>query len=146
MLIKIILTGIVVTAASLSCFAQQDQKPDTSEKREKIVIEKLLSRQAIPASFPGNQKGWNEYLQKTLNANTPVDNGAPSGIYTVVVSFLVDKNGKISKVKAENNPGFGTAKEAISVIKNGPDWEPATIDGKPVVYRQRQSISFHVSD
>ncbi len=75
----------------------------------------------------------------------PVQNHAPNGIYTVVVSFLVDKNGKISEVEALNDPGYGSAEEAVRVIKKGPDWTPAVQDGKNVIYRQKQSISFMVS-
>jgi hypothetical protein len=96
----------------------------------------------IEAKFPGD---WIKFLERNLNAQTPADHGAPSGRYTVTVSFLVDVDGTISDVKAMNDPGYGTAEEAIRVIKHGPKWIPAMKDGRNVVYRQKQNIVFQVS-
>ena len=99
----------------------------------------------IPAEFPGGQKGWVNYLERTLNRDLLVNTNAPVGKYSVVVSFIVDKEGNVANVKAENNPGYGTMEEAIRVIQNGPKWIPATQNGVNVIYRHRQAIVFGVS-
>ncbi len=52
------------------------------------------------ADFLGGVEGWRTYLVQNLNPNTPVDKGAPAGQYTVWVQFIVDKEGKISDIKA----------------------------------------------
>ena len=98
------------------------------------------------AKFPGGEDGWREYLIKHLRGKTVAKHKAPPGIYTVVVTFLVDTNGKISEVTAANDPGYGSAEEAVRVIKDGPDWIPAIQYGKKVVFRQKQSISFDISE
>ncbi|MEX6686292.1 energy transducer TonB [Danxiaibacter flavus] len=100
----------------------------------------------IQAKFPGGNEAWTKYLTRNLRADVAVENGAPTGRYTVVVSFLVDKEGNISEVKAENDPGYGTADEATRVIKRGPKWVPAEQNGRKVIYRQRQSVTFEVSE
>jgi protein TonB len=100
----------------------------------------------IEAKFPGGAGAWQKYLERNLNSNVPVDNGAPPGNYTVIVSFLVDKSGNISEVQALNDPGYGTATEAVRVIKKGPAWTPAVQNGRNVIYRQKQSITFQVSE
>ncbi|MGI8951458.1 MAG: energy transducer TonB [Chitinophagaceae bacterium] len=97
----------------------------------------------IEAKFPGN---WTSYLQRNLNADVPVQNGAPAGNYTVVVSFLVDKEGNISEVQALNDPGYGIGAEAERVIKKGPKWIPAVQNGRNVIYRQKQPITFQVTE
>jgi protein TonB len=51
---------------------------------------------------------WQKFLERNLNASVPVDNGAPPGKYPVVLSFIVDKTGAFSDIKAENDPGYGT--------------------------------------
>ncbi len=89
---------------------------------------------------------WQKYLERNLNSSVPVDNGAPPGKYTVVVSFIVDKTGALSDIKAENDPGYGTKEEAIRVLKKSPNWKPAVQNGRNVIYRQRQSITFVVAD
>ncbi len=99
----------------------------------------------IPAEFPGGQKGWVNYLERTLNRDILVNTTAPVGKYSVIVSFVVDKDGNVTNVKAENNPGYGTMEEAIRVIQNGPKWIPATQNGVNVIYRHRQAIVFGVS-
>ena len=99
----------------------------------------------VPAEFPGGQKGWIKYLENNLNRDLPIRNGAPVGKYSVVVSFIVDKEGNITNVKAENNPGYGTMEEAERILKNGPKWTPATQNGENVIYRHRQAIVFVAS-
>ena len=106
----------------------------------------FLSIIQIEAKFPGGIGAWTKYLERNLNTNTPVDNGAATGIYTVVVSFVVDKDGNISDVVALNDPGFGTAEEAVRVIKKSKQWTPALQNGTNVKYRQKQSITFMVSE
>jgi protein TonB len=100
----------------------------------------------IQAKFPGGADAWTKYLQRNLKSDTPTDNGAPTGSYTVVVSFLVDKDGNISEVKADNDPGYGTATEAVRVISRGPKWIPAVQNGRNVIYRQKQAITFRVEE
>lgn len=100
----------------------------------------------IPAEFPGGLNGWMKYLQRNLNSSLPVENGAPAGKYTVVVSFIVSKDGTISEVVAENDPGYGTKAEALRVITKGPNWKPAVQNGRNVIYRHKQSITFQVAE
>ncbi len=111
-----------------------------------LDYEKEFKTVQIQARFPDGLAGWTKFLEKNLNRDLPVNNGAPAGIYTVVVSFVVNKEGIISGVQAENDPGFGTSAEAVRAIKKGPNWIPAEQNGRKVVYRQRQAISFRVSE
>jgi len=115
-------------------------------KAQEEDYDKEFKTVQIEAKFQGGPAAWQKYLERNLNSNVPVDNGAPPTKYTVVVSFLVDKNGNISEVKAENDPGYGTAEEAVRVIKKGPAWTPAVQNGRNVIYRQRQSITFQVDE
>ncbi len=107
---------------------------------------KIFTVVQIAAEFPGGLNGWTKYLQRNLNSSLPVENGAPSGKYTVVVSFIVSKDGSISDVVAENDPGYGTKAEALRVITKGPNWKPAVQNGRNVIYRHKQSITFQVAE
>jgi periplasmic protein TonB len=113
-------------------------------KAQEEDYDKEFKTVQIEAKFPGGNAAWLKYLQRNLNADAPTENGAPSGNYTVIVSFLVDKNGNISEVQALNDPGYGTAAEAVRVIKKGPAWQPAVQNGRNVIYRQKQSVTFQV--
>ena len=106
--------------------------------------DKVFTSVQIEAEFPGGPGAWKKYLERNLNTAVPSDNGAPEGKYTVVVTFLVDKNGNISDVQADQGPD-GTKDEAIRVIKKGPPWKPAVQNGHNVAYRAKQAITFVVS-
>lgn len=99
-----------------------------------------------PAEFPGGTKGWAEYLMNNINRDLPIRNGAPVGKYVVIVSFVVDKEGNLTDIKAENDLGYGTAEEAVRVLKNGPKWVPASQNGVNVIHPHRQTIVFQVSN
>jgi protein TonB len=64
----------------------------------------------------------------------------------VVVQFVVDKEGKISDVKAMTSHGFGMEEEAVKVIRKGPNWVPAVQNGRNVKAYRRQPITFVVSE
>ena len=108
--------------------------------------DKVFTVVQIPAEFPGGLPAWQKYLERNLNRDLPVENGAPPGKYTVYVTFIVDKSGGISDVQAENDPGYGTKDEAMRVIKKGPAWKPAVQNGRNVIYRHKQGITFVVSE
>src|SRR5215831_1035593 len=95
-------------------------------KAQEEDYDKEFTSVQVEAKFQGD---WNKYLERNLNAQTPADNGAPPGKYTVTVSFLVSKDGSISEVTALNDPGYGCAAEAVRVIKKGPKWNPAIQNG-----------------
>lgn len=100
----------------------------------------------VEAAFPGGKAAWVKFLEKNLNNQLPADNGAPEAKYTVIVSFVVDKHGAISDIAIENDPHYGTAEEAIRVIKKGPLWTPAIQNGRFVNYRVKQAITFVVNE
>ncbi len=95
-----------------------------------------------PAESPA---GWSTYLMNNLDRDLPYRNKAVTGKYTVRLSFVVNQNGDVENVIAENDPGYGTAKEAVRVIQNGPKWIPAEQEGKKVNSLVKQVIIFNVS-
>ena len=110
----------------------------------------LFTSVQIESEFPGGTGAWAKYLSRNLNQNTPIDNGAPAGKYTVIVSFIVDKEGNISDVSGELDGGssenYGTVEEAIKVIKKGPKWKPGVQNGIQVKSRKKQKVTFIVGD
>lgn len=98
-----------------------------------------------PPQFPGGEEALAKYLEQNINHKLPQERGGPEGKYTVVLSFLVEEDGTLSNIEARNDPGYGTAEEAIRVIKNGPNWIPSERDGKKGNYLKRMSIEFSVS-
>ncbi len=107
---------------------------------------KVFNKVEVEAAFPGGESAWRRYLTNNLDANAPIDNGAPGGTYQVIVRFIVSKDGSISDVQAETKHGFGMEAEAVKIIKKGPKWTPALQNGRNVNAYRRQPITFVVSE
>ena len=108
--------------------------------------DKIFTKVENEAAFPGGEAAWRRFLEKNLNASTPVDNGAPQGTYKVIVKFIVSKDGSISDVQAETKNGYGMEEEAVKVIRKGPKWTPALQNGRNVNAYRRQPITFEVQE
>lgn len=97
----------------------------------------------IDAKFIGN---WKSFLERNLNGSVATDNSAPVGRYSVVIRFVVDKEGNVSDIEALTNHGYGLEAEAIRVIKKATKWEPAIQNGTKVKAYRKQVIIFDVLD
>jgi len=105
-----------------------------------VTMDSVFTREVIEASFPGN---WNDYLRKNLNADI-LNEKAATGIYTVVVAFVVTKDGNLTDIRLEEPLGNKADAEAIRVIKKSPRWKPAKQYGSYVSAYRRQPITFIV--
>ncbi|BAV06789.1 HNH endonuclease [Filimonas lacunae] len=105
-----------------------------------------LEKGKIPAKFPGGDEAWRRFIASNINTEIPIENGAPPGNYTVTLLFSIAQDGSVINVTALNNPGYGSAQEAIRVISNSPKWFPAVQNGEAVNYRQKQMITFQVRE
>ncbi len=103
---------------------------------------KVFTKVDKPAEFPGGAEGWRDYIMQNLKYPKKAIKKNIQGV--VRVQFLVDKSGNISEVKAINDPGGGLAEEAVRIITNGPQWRPAEQNGKKVIYRHIQAITFRL--
>lgn len=97
------------------------------------------------AEFPGGLQGWARYLQRTLKNNTPIDNGAPAGAYTVIMQFVIDTDGSIFDIKPLTRYGYGMEAEVERVLRKGPKWIAAEQFGTKVKAYRKQPVTFVVS-
>ncbi|MEI6945555.1 energy transducer TonB [Paraflavisolibacter sp. H34] len=107
--------------------------------------ETVMTKVEIEAEFPGGAAEWARFLRRNLNASVPVDNGAAEGSYTVIIQFIVDKQGAVSDIRALTNHGFGMEEEAIRVMKKATRWTPALQNGHNVNAYRKQPITFVVA-
>ena len=64
---------------------------------------------------------------------------------TAVVSFVVERDGTITDVQLVRDPGAGTGKEALRVVKDMPAWIPGRQNGQTVRVRFNLPIKFKLS-
>ncbi len=111
-----------------------------------IKTDSVFTRKINYAEFPGGEGAWREFLYKNLNIDILSKNNAPSGVYTVIVKFMVNNDGTVDEVVAENDAGYGTAAEAVRVIKLSRKWKPALQYGKYLRAYRRQPVSFSIQN
>jgi Gram-negative bacterial TonB protein C-terminal len=94
---------------------------------------------------PEDPIAWKNHLVKAVNLPASVVKNMPKGQYKVEVLFMVNANGKISEVTAENDPGYGLAEKATTAVKNfRGKWIPAVQGGRKVKAYHRQPVTFVV--
>ena len=144
LIMKIILSFLlIVTATTL---LSQTPDPPPPPPLPDSLGERIFEKVEVEATFRGGEAAWRKYLEKNLNPNAPVENGAPIGIYTVIVQFIVDKSGNISDVKTLTNFGYGMEQEVVRIIQKGPAWTPASQNNRAVKAYRRQPITFVIED
>ena len=95
------------------------------------------------SSFPGGAGAWLRFLNKNLHYPDEAINTETQG--TVVVQFIVDKEGHISDVEAISGPDKGGLREeAVRVIKKSGQWTPAVQNGRYVKSYKRQPVTFQI--
>lgn len=92
------------------------------------------------ALYPGGRSAMIDFINSNIRLSSVEGSGK------VFVKFLIDKEGKISKVMPlkDARDCIGCLESAIEVIKAMPKWTPAKIDGEPV--KAWYSIPIQISD
>lgn len=111
---------------------------ELKEDKDSIYI-----RVEIESTYPGGPKAWARFLNKTLVYPEKAVINETQG--TVLVGFVVDTDGAISRVEAISGPEELT-QEAIRVIKKSGKWTPAIQNGRTVKSYKKQPLSFRLAE
>jgi protein TonB len=117
--------------------------------------DKVFQKVEIDAEFPGGNKAWFRYVSREIERNMDeLQDDGNSG--TVVVLFIVDKEGGVSEVRALGcseagvpnclGPSTKLAQVAVAAIKKGPKWKPAVQNGRNVKAYRRQPVTFRLEE
>lgn len=110
-------------------------------KKDETNYDEIFTKVEIESSYPGGAGAWMRYLNKTFRYPQEAQDDGIQG--TVVVQFIVDKEGNVSEVEAVSGPSTGGLRdEAIRVIKKSGKWEPAVQNGRKVKSYKKQPITF----
>jgi len=93
-----------------------------------------------PPQFKGGLEAFSNYLGTHIIYPTLARKIDQQG--TVIVSFVVEKDGKVSDIKVRRSVSTDIDSEAVRVIKNSPRWIPGMQFGRPVRVNYSVPISF----
>jgi len=118
-----------------------DAGDDANKAQEDVVIADVGGEEEVAEeqifvfveefpSYPGGDEALYAFLGK--NIQYP-DLARETGITgTVVVKFVVEKDGSITRASILREIGGGCGKEALRVVNSMPKWKPGKQSGKPV--------------
>lgn len=93
-----------------------------------------------PASFPGGEEAQQQYITVNLRyPQTAKDNGI-EGVVAIV--FTVKTDGSIGNIKIKRMVDPDLENEAIRLVKQMPNWVPATDNGTPVESSAEVDVPF----
>jgi protein TonB len=91
-------------------------------------------------TFPGGDEARIKYLQENIKYPEMAKESGIQG--TVYVTFVVEKDGRITNVKVLRGIGGGCDEEAVRIIKNMPRWKPGKQRGRAVRAQFNMPIRF----
>lgn len=110
---------------------EAESAPDPNEPL--TVVEEM-------PEFPGGQEAMMKYLSGQLKyPEEAVENGVQGAVF---VTFVVERDGRISEVKVLRGIGAGCDEESERVVKGMPNWKPGKQNGKLVRTRYNLPIRF----
>ena len=94
--------------------------------------------------FPGGNAALMKYMEENIKYPEEARKKGIKG--NVYVSFIVEKDGKISGVKVLRGIGGGCDEEAVRVIQNMPAWTPGQNRGQAVRTKFNIPLKFMLND
>ena len=97
-------------------------------------------------TYPGGQAALDQFVNDNVEYPADAINNNKEG--TVIVSFGLDENGKVTNAKVTSSPmiGAGLEDEALRVINKMPAWTPGMVKGKKVRSRYSLPIKFQLAE
>ena len=111
---------------------------EETEEESKIFV--AVEKQP---EFPGGKSELFRYLRNEIEYPRSARQAGIEG--TVIVNFVVNKDGSITDAKVGRGVTDKLNQEALRVVKQMPDWNPGKQRGKPVRVRYRVPIRFSLN-
>ena len=129
--------------ADIVVVAPVGEGPKQAAVVEDTKVYDFVSIETQPG-FPGGMDKFYAYLNKAIRYPPMAQENNIQG--KVFLSFVVEKDGRLTDIKVERKLGGGTDEEAVRVLKGSPKWTPGIQNGKPVRVKYNIPISFTLSN
>lgn len=100
-----------------------------------------LAAEVMP-EFPGGKEALYKWLSTNIKMPSVAIDLNMSGV--VFVDFVIDTNGKVTRVKIRKGTGTVLDEAALEAIQRMPDWTPGMQGGRPVPVFQTLPVRFEL--
>jgi protein TonB len=111
-------------------------EPEPEEEEIFMVVEES-------PEFPGGYEAYLQYLKKNIKYPAICRENNIQG--RVIISFVVNKDGKIVDAEVVKGVNPQLDKEALRVISTMPNWKPGKQRGKPVRVKYSSPVNFRLN-
>ena len=133
---KKLFTLLLFTAAFSLAYAQQPASNNNANDDE------IFSIVENEPEYPGGDEALYKFISKNIVYPKSAREKGIQG--TVLVEFVVEKDGKLSNIKVIRSADPALDAEAVRVISKMPKWKPGTQRGKKVRSTFRLPINFQL--
>ena len=107
-----------------------EEAPLTDAVQEVVEEEPILQFAPVQPEFPGGMEGLSAFLKQNTKYPPAAYEARVQG--TVLVEFVVEKDGSVSKVRVISSLFPACDEEAMRVVKSMPKWKPGESNNKKV--------------
>jgi TonB family protein len=108
------------------------------------MVNQVFTAVQVPPQFDTSAKDLQEYIRKNLvYPQVALDNNIQG---TVILTFVVEKDGSLTNFKVLRGIGSGMDESAIRLMENCPKWNPGRQNGKPVRVQYSIPVKFDLAE
>jgi protein TonB len=133
------ISSVISRILFLLCFLALQTNFSQAQSSSKDTS-KIYSAVEKSASFPGGLDAFGKFLGSNLRYPKEARDNNIQG--RVILTFIVEKDGSLTDIKAERSPDPSLSTEAVRVMSASPKWIPGTQNGKPVRVQYAVPIAF----
>ena len=131
--------GVILITSKGKAAASSDQKADKAPKSETKYKEVFIVVESMP-EFPGGKEALMKFIQ--TNIKYPAEAQKAKAYGSVIVTFVVNSNGKVERTKVVRSVYPALDAEALRLVNSMPDWQPARQRGVAVDVAYTLPIEF----
>lgn len=118
------------------------QKKATEAKTDEVTVHEF-QKMKTPPTYPGGIAKFYTAVFKAVKYPEAAAKDHKQG--TVVVSFVIEKDGSMANFSVDKKLGYGTDEAAILALKSAKKWKPGLVDGKAVRVKMNVPVKFSLA-
>ncbi len=136
----------VTTEVDFAEFDEDTEVIQTVEIVEEVIVDDqpFLKAEKMPSFQGGDLTTFRNWVQSRLKYPQIAAENGISG--SVILSFVIERDGKLTSIEVLRTPDRSLADEAIRVLKQSPDWSPGLQRNKAVRVKYTLPVVFKIQN
>lgn len=143
-IVNVVSSNGQIPAANKVINSVLDKQPNTVKTADTIPDTRVFSMVEVMPEFPGGLQAFGKFLADNIKyPDADKTNKVEGRVYT---SFIVEKDGSLSDIKAMRGPSETLKQAAVNALLKSPKWKPGVQNGHVVRVSFTVPVSFTLPD